>query len=248
MRGIARRLRTTFGISSGRMAIRSQLAWYWRWLLNVLLMVLVATVVWWLVQYRNQGGGASVDELRQRVDALNQVNHELREQLEADRARLTQRDRQHQIEAATQSELARSVAQLEQENASLKEDLGFLRGLMSSGATPEGLAVSELRIEHGGNPNEYRYHLLLTQGGQRKQDFKGRLQLVAHVLRGTTQASLTFPSSSAEEAASAFEFRIYRKVDGRFVIPDGSTLRSVDVRILALPGGQVKLSRTVNLP
>ena len=28
-------------------------------------------------------------------------------------------------------------------------------------------------------------------------------------------------------------------------IPDGATLKSADVRVLALPGGQVKLSRTV---
>ena len=52
-----RRLRSSFGIGSSRMAIRSQLAWYWRWLLNILMMVLVATVVWWLVQnsYRITG-------------------------------------------------------------------------------------------------------------------------------------------------------------------------------------------------
>ena len=37
-----------------------------------------------------------------------------------------------QIEKASQTELARSVAQLQEENASLKEDLGFLRRLMSS--------------------------------------------------------------------------------------------------------------------
>ena len=57
MRGLARRIRSSFSIGSSRMAIRSQLAWYWRWLLNVLLMVLVATVVWWLMQnsYRITG-------------------------------------------------------------------------------------------------------------------------------------------------------------------------------------------------
>ena len=44
MRSIGRRLRSTFGIGSSRMAIRSQMAWYWRWLANLLMMVGVAAV------------------------------------------------------------------------------------------------------------------------------------------------------------------------------------------------------------
>ena len=35
------------------------------------------------------------------------------------------------------------------------------------------------------------------------------------------------------------------KVEGRFAIPEGSTLKGVEVRVLAIPGGQVKLSRTI---
>ncbi len=242
MRGIARRLRTTFGIGSARMAIRSQLSWYWRWLLNVLMMLAVATVVWWLVQQRGENGEA----LRQRVDALVEENRALHAEVDAARARLAERDRQHQIEAAAQGELARSVAQLQEQNAALKEDLGFLRRLMSSGATPEGVGISDLRIERGAGANEYRYHMLLMQGGQRKQDFKGRLQLVAHVMQAGAQNAVT--PGGAADASTNLDFRFYQKVEGRFTIPEGTTLRSVDVRVLALPGGQVKLSRTVNLP
>ena len=49
MRSIGRRLRSTFGVGSSRMAIRSQMAWYWRWVANVLMMIGVGAVVWWLV-------------------------------------------------------------------------------------------------------------------------------------------------------------------------------------------------------
>jgi hypothetical protein len=145
--------------------------------------------------------------------------------------------------------LARTVAQLQDENAGLKDDLGFLRKMMSSGATPEGIGVSDLKIERDPSSYVFRYHMLLTQGGQRKQDFKGRLQLVAHVVQGTTQNALTFPDPSvAAPSAGALDFRFYQKVEGRFTVPDGADLKSVEVRVLALPGGQVKLSRTVNFP
>ncbi len=248
MRGIGRRLRSNFGIGSSRMAIRSQMAWYWRWLANLLMMAVVAAAVWWIVMNSYRIGGASVDEVQKRITTLSDRNAVLKHELDTARSSLVERDRQLQIEKAAQGELARTVAQLQDENAGLRDDLGFLRKLMSSGTTPEGVAISDLRIEPDGSPTGYRYQILLTQGGQRKQDFKGRVQLVAHVLRGAEQASITVPDAAAGAAGSTLDFRFYQKVEGRFSVPAGSTLRNVDVRVLALPGGQVKLSRTVNFP
>jgi hypothetical protein len=248
MRGIGRRIRKNFGIGSSRMAIRSQLAWYWRWLLNILMMAAVGMVVWWLVENSYRITGSNIDEVRGRIAAVGEENQALKRDLETARATLVERGRQLQIEKAAQGELARTVAQLQEENASLKDDLGFLRKLMSSGAAPEGIGITDLRVEREGSTNGYRYHMLLTQGGQRKLDFKGKLQVVAHVSQGADQTSLTFPEASAGPTAGALDFRFYQKVEGRFAVPDGAVLKSVEVRVLAIPGGQVKLSRTVNFP
>ncbi|HXS53758.1 MAG TPA: DUF6776 family protein [Usitatibacter sp.] len=249
MRGLARRIRSNFGIGSSRMAIRSQMAWYWRWLANLLMMAVVAAAVWWIVMNSYRIAGSSVDEVQRRITSLTEENGTLHHELDQARASLVERDRQLQIEKAAQGELARTVAQLQEENSGLKDDLGFLRKLMSSGAAPEGVALSDVKIEPGGaGANSYHYRVLLTQGGQRKQDFKGRLQLVAHVVQGTEQRVLTFPDASSGAAAPALDFRFYQKVEGRFSLPDGVSLRSVEIRVLALPGGQVKLSRTVNFP
>lgn len=245
MRGIGRRLRSSFGIGSGRMAIRSQHAWYWRWTLNILMMAAVGAIVWWLVQNSYRITGFNLEEVKQQIDTLTEENRVMKRDLEAARTTAAERDRALQIEKAAQGELARSVAQLQDENAALKEDLGFLRNIMSSGAAPEGLGLSNLKIERDGKSNEYRYRMLLTQGGQRKQDFKGKVQIVARVARDGAISSITFPDPSAGESAGSFEFRFYQKIEGRFAIPDGTTLKSADVRVLALPGGQVKLSRTI---
>jgi len=247
MRGLARRLRTNFSIGSSRMAIRSQMAWYWRWLLNLLMMAAVATVVWWLVQNSYRITGFSVDEARQQIHALSEENARMKQDLNTLRTQVIERDRQLQVERASQGELARSVAGLQEENASLKEDLGFLRKLMSSGATVEGLAVSDLKLERDGGANLYRYRFLLTQGGQRKQDFRGKVQVLARVAQGPNVNTYTFPDPAAVDAAGAVDFRFYQKVEGRFAIPEGGQLKSAEIRILAVPGGQVKLSRTVNV-
>jgi hypothetical protein len=246
MRGLGRRLRSNFGIGSSRMAIRSQMAWYWRWLLTLLLMVAVGAVVWWLVQNSYRITGFNQEEARQQLATLTAENQRMKQELDAARGTLVERDRQLQIEKAAQSDLARTFAQLQEENASLKEDLGFLRRLMSSGATPEGVGVSDLKVERDGANNEYRYRMLLIQGGQRKQDFKGRVQIVARIVTGNSAATLTFPEGDPGEAG-AFEFRFYHKVEGRFALPAGAVLKAVEVRVVAVPGGQVKLSRTINM-
>jgi nitrogen fixation protein FixH len=247
VRGIARRLRSNFGIRSSRMTIRSHLAWYWRWLLNVLMMVVVAATVWWLVENSYRITGFNREEAKQQIATLGEENARLKRDLEAARAAVADRERQLAIDKAAQMELARNVNQLQDENATLKEDLGFLRNIMSSGATPEGLGIANLKVEQDGQPHEYRYRMLLTQGGQRKHDFKGRIQLLVRVAHQGNAATLTFPEASAGEGAGVVEFRFYQKVDGRFRIPEGAVLKGYEVRVLALPGGQVKLSRSVTV-
>ena len=247
MRGIARRLRSNFGIRSSRMTIRSHLAWYWRWLLNVLMMAAVAGIVWWLVENSYRITGFNREEARQQISTLGEENAALKRDLEAARAVVAERDRQLAIDKAAQMELARNVNQLQEENAALKEDLGFLRNIMSSGATPEGLGIANLKVEPDGQPNLFRYRMLLTQGGQRKQDFKGRVQVLARVASQGAVATITYPEAAAGEGAGAVEFRFYQKVEGRFRIPEGAVLTGYEVRVVAIPGGQVKLSRSVNL-
>lgn len=246
MRGLARRLRTNFSIGSSRMAIRSQMAWYWRWALNVLMMAGVAAVVWWLVQNSYRITGMSMDDAKRRIEQLTEDNTRIQHDRDAMRTQLIERDRQLQVERASQSELARAVAGLQDENASLKEDLSFLRKVMSSTTTAEGIGVSELKIERDGGPNQFRYRMLLTQGGQRKQDFRGKVQILARVAQGPNMTTYTYPEPGAPESGNV-DFRFYQKVEGRFAVPDGGQLKSAEVRILAVPGGQVKLSRTVNV-
>lgn len=247
MRGLTRRLRSNFGIRSSRMTIRSHLAWYWRWLLNLLVLAAVAGMVWWLVENSYRITGFDREEVKQQIATLGEDNARLKRELDAARIIVAERDRQLAIDKAAQTELARNVTQLQDENAVLKEDLGFLRNIMSSGATPEGLGIANLKVERDGQANEYRYRMLLTQGGQRKQDFKGRIQLLARVAHQGAFTTLAFPEASEGEAAGTVDFRFYQKVDGRFRIPEGAVLKGYEVRVLALPGGQVKLSRSVNV-
>jgi cell division protein FtsB len=248
VRSLTRRLRSNFGIRSSRMQIRSQLAWHWRWLLNGLALVVVAALVWWLVENSHRITGFNREEARQQIATLTEENARLKREIETARTGALGQERQVAIERAAQMELARNVTQLQDENAALKEDLTFLRNVMSTGAAPAGIGIANLKVEPDGAPNVFRYRMLLTQGGQRKQDFKGKVQVVARVQRQGVVDNLVFPEASAGDAAGAVEFRFYQKVEGRFRLPEGAALKGYEVRVLANPGGQVKLSRSVTLP
>ena len=161
---------------------------------------------------------------------------------------LNDRESQLKIEKSAQSELAKNLGQIQEENSGLKEDLAFLRNIMSSGNVPEGLTIANLKIEADALPNEFRYRMLVTQGGQRKQDFKGKVQVVARVQQGAQQTTMSFPSDAeVRNKGGEMEFRYYKKVDGRFRIPEGTQLKSIQVRVLALPGYEVRSQKSVNL-
>ena len=247
MRRLARRLRSSFGLRSTRMTIRSQLAWYWRWAINVLALVLVALAVWWLIGATQRLAGFDRDEARARIDVLQADVERLTRELDSARSSLSERERQVAIGTAAQGELARNLAQLQEENAGLKEDLGFLRNLMASSSAPAGLSMANVKVERVGDSREYRYRLLISQGGDRRQDFRGRVQLVLRLEGAGGVRNLTVPEDSAAGGGKV-EFRFYQAVEGRFRLPEGATLKGYDVQVVALPGGQVKLSRSFNIP
>lgn len=247
LRGSWRKIRSKVGIRSERVAIHSHVPWYIKFGGYGIAMGVAAAVAWGVVDNSYRITGFNREEAQQQLAALTEENQKLQKAYENTRSLLNEQGGQLRVEKSAQAELAKSVAQLQEENASLKEDLGFLRNIMSSGSVPEGLAIANFKVEADALPNEYRYRLLLTQGGQRKQDFKGKVQVIARVQEGAQQATLSFPQDAElRSAGKEIEFRYYQKIDGRFKIPEGAQLKSVQVRVLGLPGYDVRSQRSIN--
>jgi hypothetical protein len=250
LRGSWRKIRAKMGIRSQRVAIRSHQPWYVKAGTYGFAMGIAAALAWVLVDNSYRITGFNRVEAKQQIETLAAENAKLKAEHDSAKSKLNEKEGKLKVEQASQAELARNVIQLQEENASLKEDIGFLRNVMSSGSVPEGLAVQNFKVEADALPNEFRYRLLLTQGGQRRKDFKGKVQIIARV-QGPGQAAptvLSFPDDAAlKQSAGNIEFRIYQKIDGRFTIPEGSQLKSVQVRVLGLPGLDVRAQRNVNL-
>lgn len=249
LRGSWRKIRSKIGIRSERVAIRSHVPWYVKFGGYGLAMGIAGAIAWVIVDNSYRITGFNREEARTQIDALTAENAKLKQSYETTKSQLNEKEGKLKVETAAQTELTKTLAQIQEENASLKEDIAFLRGLMSSGSVPEGLAIQNLKVEPDALPNEFRYRLLLTQGGQRKQDFKGKVQVIARVQTPDSpqQTAISFPPDAELRATGGeIEFRFYQKVDGRFRIPEGSQLKNVQVRVLALPGYEVRGQRSVN--
>jgi hypothetical protein len=248
LRGAWRKIRSKIGIRSEKVAIKRHSPWYIKFGGYGLMMGVAGAVAWYLVDNSYKITGFSREEATAQIAKLNSDNLRIQREFDTVKALLNEREGQLKIEKSAQTELAKNVAQTQEENASLKEDLAFLRNIMSAGNVPEGLTIANLKVEADALPNEYRYRMLLTQGGQRKQDFKGKVQVVARVQVGAQLMAISFPTDTEiRSKGGEIEFRYYQKVDGRFRIPEGATLKSIQVRVLALPGYEVRNQKSVNL-
>lgn len=248
LRGSWRKIRSRVGIRADKVAIRSHVPWYIKAGGYGIALGIGGAIAWMVVDNSYRITGFNREEAKAQIALLTDENQKLKSQYDAAKTQASERDSQLKVEKSSMVELTKNLAQLQEENANLKEDIGFLRNVMSSGSVPEGLAISNFKVEPDALPNEHRYRLLLTQGGQRKQEFKGKIQLVIRYQLAGQLATQSVPTDAELKAPGGeIDFRYYQKVDGRFRIPEGAQLKAVQVRVLGLPGYDVRSQKLINL-
>ena len=246
-----KRLRSEFGITqmhASRMAVRAQAPWYWRGVALALIAAAIAVATWWLVSSLARNRGSNQPVLEERLSDSEKAL----QRLSADNAELqsgmASLQRQAQIDLAAQKELSRNVMQLQEENAHLKEEVTFFRSIMSSGKVPEGLSVQNFHIERDALPNEYRFHVLLVQGGLRDHDFVGRAQLMLNLQKedGAT-GMLTLPEDEKSASPYVVNLKYYQRLEGRFKVPAGMVVKSAQLRVTEKSTGQVRITRSLTI-
>src|SRR5512134_3195240 len=107
-----RTLRRRFGIAAPRVAVRTHIAWYWRWLGYITLGAIVVGVSWTTYDFGMEFAGFRQSEAARAVARLTEELKSRDEQLTELRSQVTAAGRQMQIERATYGDLARQVKSL----------------------------------------------------------------------------------------------------------------------------------------
>jgi hypothetical protein len=241
-------LQRRLGFSSQRMVVRTHVAWYWRWLGYVSLGALVVGVGWTTYDYGMELAGFRQSETARALEALKADVRSRDAELADLRSQVAAAERQMQIERATYGELAKQVKSMAEENATLREDLGFFQSLMAAGSKEGPVSINRFRVQPEALPGEYRYRLLLVQSGQRVKEFQGTLQFVLNLEQGDRKYLLTLPREGETNAKDyQISFKFFQRVEGTFKVAPDAVVKSLQVRVFENGSVTPKLSQTVTI-
>lgn len=241
---LVRAKKRMYGIASRRVAVRTHVAWYWRGLILSVAFGVGAALVWLIydvsgmTSFDRDASGRGLEQLSARVRQLEAEN----KQLQSARVKI---DRHTRIDVEVQKNLERELKTLQGENAALKEELAFIRGMAS--ADHSGAVNIQRFMVKKEVPGTYRFQLLLVQAGQKEQIFRGRLQLAVTAQGSNGKRVQIFPGNAAGDEKFEIRLKAYQSIEGSFQLAPGLVVKSVEARIFSEGSTQFKLSKTVNV-
>jgi hypothetical protein len=242
-----RRLRSRFGITAPKVAVRTHIPWYWRALATISVLSISIALAGWVYDAGRKIAGFDRHETEQEITALRERVDRLQEEAAKLRSLANAGESNVQIERTAQEQLIRQVKALEQENGRLKEELAFFENLASADIKEVGFAINRLHVEPNGSQGHYRYRLLAAaQGGKKDREFRGSVQLVINLQQAGKDAMMILPEQN-DPARQRFDlkFKHFQRVDGTFQVPAGARVTSVEARLIQ--DGAVRASQTVPL-
>jgi len=245
---LLKQFRQRFGISAPKMTVQTHIAWYWRWLGMLVFLSLALALAAWMYDTGRRFAGFDRGELQNELARLRESMSKLESEAARLRAIANASESRLKIEQTAQIQLAAQVKTLEDENNRLKEDLAFFENLVPSERRGDKVSIHRFKVERDVLPGEFRYRLLVLQGGKLDREFHGSLQLVVEMQQDGRDATMVFPDAG-DTGNSTFKlnFKYFRRVEGTFRVPAGAKVRTIQARILENGSGDARASQNVNL-
>jgi len=242
---------------SAPMTVRRHVPWPLRAAALAAVLVLGAVAALWLwhtlvndALFERQALREKLAMLEQRLGEQGAEREREREERQRDSAErqrlaglLSAADSRLKVEQTAVERLTAQLRTLEVENARLKADLAYLESLLPAGESEGVIAIRRFEVETDAQPGRMRYRALLMQGGRAAGEFEGALQLLVTLESEGQRTVVTVPDTADGEAEAKVSFRRHQRIEGSFEVPDGATVRSVQLRVLE--GNTVRAHQTV---
>lgn len=240
------RLRKRFGIAAPRVAVRTHVPWYLRWLGIVVGVALSLALAAWTYDFGRSMAGLDRDVRDHLASAQAELERSTIE-LQKLRGLVNATDSRIAIERAAQKDLAGQVRNLELENARLREELAIFESITSSATRTEPIAIKRLQVEPNVVPGEYRYHVLLLASTTREvPEFQGRIEFAVSAVENGRNATILI-GAPGEPSADGLKlaFRNFRRLEGTFKIGPTARVDTIQARVYATGSSQVRAMQTV---
>jgi hypothetical protein len=226
------------------MLVRSAMPWPLRWALLAIVLGFCAAIGLWAFEFGkdiaglDRGSKEELLRLRTEVTTLKSTLEKVGEEKDKAQSIANTADTILTTEKAAQERLVQQVKQLEADNRSLRDDLGFFERLIpASGA--DGVAIRGLQAELL-SASTLKWQVLVMQPNRNAAEFNGRLELA---FTGTLNGK---PWTAGLPAGTqAFKIGQYGRLEGTFDVPPQVLVKSVIAKVM--DGNVVRATQTIKL-
>ncbi|UUZ62376.1 hypothetical protein LP417_19875 [Polaromonas sp. P1-6] len=219
-----RLFRRRLTISSPRMAVRSSLPWPLRWIAGALMLGFSAAIALWAFEFGKGIAGLDTNAkeelslLRQEVISLRSDRDKAQSIANTSGSLLT-------AEKAAQDKMMSQIKQLELENRSLRDDLGFFEKLLPAGST-EVATIRSLQAELL-SEMQLKWQVLVIQPVKNAPNFNGKLELTLNGTQAGKPWVMTLPGG-----AQVLQFKQYHRVEGVLDLPPQAVVKTVTAKVI----------------
>jgi hypothetical protein len=218
-----------FGIAAPRVAVYTQLPWYWQLAFAAVTIIIVVGLAWatFLLGQRFafrpfDPNAATRETTLQALDRFKRENESLRSQL----ATLEQKLK---IDGATHASLNEQLKTVTDQNAKIKEELAFFQAI---GGDSAAVSVQRFTVKaEAAAPGDFHFRLLIVQSKQRAEHFRGRIELVVNVVDKGVHKTLVYPRPGEKTQPFVLGFKFFQRMEGLFTVPQGASVTRVEARV-----------------
>lgn len=230
-------LRRRLTISAPRVAVRSALPWPVRWALGAIVLGFCAAIALWAFEFGK--GIAGLDSgAREELGKLREEVVRLRSDRDKAQSVANTSETLLITEKSAQERLVAQLRQLEAENRSLRDDLGFFEKLLPAGAAGS-LAIRGLQAEVLSS-GQLKWQVLVIQPLKGAPEFNGTLALTFEGTQNGRPWTLSLPGG-----ALPLQVRQYRRMEGMIDLPAQTVVKAVSARVSE--GNATRAVQTVKL-
>lgn len=206
------------------MSVRSALPWPLRWVAVAVVLGFSASIALWAFEFGKGIAGLDTNaqeelgKLREEVVSLRANRDKTQSLANTSGSQLT-------AEKAVQEKMTRQMKQLESDNRSLRDDLGFFEKLLPAAGT-ESVAIRSLQAELL-SETQLKWQLLVIQPVKNAPNFNGKLDLTISGTQAGQPWLMNLPGG-----AQVLQFKQYRRVEGVLDLPPLTAVKAVTAKVV----------------
>ncbi len=208
------------------------------------LVLLLALGGWGLYEFGRVQGGYNWLQARARVADLEDQLGALEAQNAALRAQVALLETSRQVEKEAYEQVEASLADLQAQIQTQREELVFYRGIVSPEDGRSGLQVQELEIVPADTERTYLLSLVLIRAIKHDRRVNGVVNFVVEGTLDGTVRMLAMSELGPTADPLEFNFRYFQDFERKIVLPEGFAPRKIHVEVTPKTRDVAAVSRT----